>query len=97
MNAGSWVLIALAVAWTVLLLGAFAAIVAGARADARHHRAVERELRQTGTQRARAVNIARCPEHGLHGERTECFACGGPVEQIPMVPVDDAQQQERGT
>ena len=31
------------------------------------------------------VQIARCPEHGLHGERTECFACGGPVEQVPMV------------
>lgn len=34
-----------------------------------------------------AVNIARCPEHGLHGERTECFICGGPVEQVAMVPV----------
>lgn len=32
------------------------------------------------------VNIARCPEHGLHGERTECFVCGGPVEQEAMVP-----------
>jgi len=28
--------------------------------------------------------IARCPVHGLHGERTECFECGGPVEQVPM-------------
>lgn len=35
----------------------------------------------------RVVNIARCPEHGLHGCRTECFVCGGPVEQVPMVPV----------
>lgn len=34
-----------------------------------------------------AVNIARCPEHGLHGERTECFVCGGPVEQVPMYPL----------
>lgn len=33
------------------------------------------------------VSIARCPEHGLHGERTECFICGGPVEQVEMVPV----------
>lgn len=32
------------------------------------------------------VHIARCPEHGLHGQRTECFVCGGPVEQVPMVP-----------
>lgn len=32
------------------------------------------------------TSIARCPEHGLHGERTDCFACGGPVEQVPMVP-----------
>lgn len=34
--------------------------------------------------------IARCPEHGLHGERTECFECGGPVEQVAMVPLTDA-------
>lgn len=33
------------------------------------------------------VSIARCREHGLHGERTECFICGGPVEQVAMVPV----------
>jgi hypothetical protein len=31
------------------------------------------------------VLIARCPVHGLHGEREECFVCGGPVEQVPMV------------
>lgn len=35
------------------------------------------------------VNIARCAEHGLHGERTECFVCAGPVEQVPMRPVVD--------
>jgi hypothetical protein len=29
-------------------------------------------------------HIAYCPEHGLHGERDTCFACGGPVLQIPM-------------
>lgn len=34
------------------------------------------------------VNIARCSEHGLHGERAKCFVCGGPVEQVPMVPCD---------
>lgn len=33
------------------------------------------------------VLVARCPEHGLHGQRDTCFDCGGPVEQIPMVRV----------
>lgn len=33
------------------------------------------------------VYVARCPEHGLHGCRQECFECGGPVEQVPMVPL----------
>lgn len=33
------------------------------------------------------VFIARCPEHGLHGERDECFVCGGPVEKVAMFPV----------
>lgn len=32
------------------------------------------------------VHIARCAIHGLHGERTECAVCGGPVEQVAMVP-----------
>jgi hypothetical protein len=32
------------------------------------------------------VTIARCPDHGLHGQRTECYACGGPVEQVEMIP-----------
>lgn len=36
---------------------------------------------------AETVSIARCPEHGLHGERTECFVCHGPVEQVQMVPL----------
>lgn len=35
-----------------------------------------------------SVNIARCPVHGLHGERSECFVCNGPVEQAPMVSID---------
>jgi hypothetical protein len=34
------------------------------------------------------VNIARCAEHGLHGERSECFICGGPVEQVSMMTAD---------
>lgn len=38
------------------------------------------------------ANVARCPEHGLHGERTECFVCGGPVEQVRMVAMDAAEQ-----
>lgn len=33
------------------------------------------------------ANVARCPEHGLHGSRTDCHVCGGPVEQILMVDV----------
>lgn len=41
-----------------------------------------------------SVNIARCPEHGLHGARDECFECGKPVEQIPMVPVWRAEKAE---
>jgi hypothetical protein len=36
------------------------------------------------------VSIACCPDHGLHGSRERCFVCGGDVEQIPMVPCDDA-------
>jgi hypothetical protein len=39
------------------------------------------------------VHIARCPEHGLHGRRDECFVCGGHVEQVAMVPVAQAQQR----
>jgi hypothetical protein len=35
------------------------------------------------------VNIAVCPEHGLHGARDTCFECGEPVLQIPMRPVAD--------
>lgn len=31
--------------------------------------------------------ITYCPEHGLHGERSTCFVCDGPVEQIPMAEV----------
>ncbi len=38
------------------------------------------------------VLIACCPVHGLHGERTECHVCGGPVDQVPMVPVVDPQR-----
>lgn len=30
-------------------------------------------------------NIAKCPDHGLHGERSDCFECGKFVEQVQMV------------
>jgi len=35
---------------------------------------------------ADTVYIARCPNHGLHGQRDKCYVCGGPVEQVAMVP-----------
>lgn len=31
--------------------------------------------------------VARCPEHGVHGQRETCFECGGSVKQITVVPV----------
>lgn len=31
------------------------------------------------------VEIAKCPEHGLHGRRRECYVCQGPVEQVRAV------------
>lgn len=40
------------------------------------------------------VNIARCPDHGLHGERDTCFICDGPVEQVPMVEVSAPTMDE---
>ena len=43
-----------------------------------------------------AVNIAHCPEHGLHGHRKFCYVCGGLCEQVAMVPVEAvAQERER--
>lgn len=33
--------------------------------------------------------IARCPEHGLHGDRRWCFVCGGPVERAEFAPKAD--------
>ena len=32
----------------------------------------------------KVVEVAYCPEHGLHGERDTCFVCGEPVQQVPM-------------
>jgi hypothetical protein len=34
------------------------------------------------------VDIAYCPTHGLHGCRSTCFVCDGPVQQIRMAPVN---------
>jgi len=41
------------------------------------------------------VHIARCPVHGLHGERSECFVCGGPVEQVAVMPVGVSRRHLR--
>ena len=41
-------------------------------------------------------HIARCPVHGLHGERQEGFVCGGPVEQVPMRPVRPSRRSQIG-
>lgn len=35
--------------------------------------------------REAAMDFACCPEHGLHGARSECFDCGAEVFQVPMV------------
>lgn len=36
--------------------------------------------------------IAECPEHGLHGQREECFVCGKPVRQVRMVLASEAER-----
>lgn len=41
------------------------------------------------------VFIAKCSIHGLHGDRSECFVCGGPVEQVAMVPAQSCESLER--
>jgi hypothetical protein len=40
------------------------------------------------------VEIARCPTHGLHGQRHKCYVCGGPVEQVAMVPASELKAAE---
>lgn len=36
------------------------------------------------------VDVARCPDHGLHDlRRTSCFTCGRPAEAIAMVPASE--------
>jgi hypothetical protein len=34
------------------------------------------------------VYVAECQIHGLHGERNECFVCGGPVKQVALARVE---------
>jgi hypothetical protein len=51
------------------------------------------DARLTSGSDAWSVDIARCPEHGLHGQREECFVCGGPVEQVPVVEVDHLKRR----
>lgn len=56
---------------------------------------MERDMLREALREAKArtcssvVHVARCPEHGLHGCRDECFVCGGSVEQVAMVPLAD--------
>ncbi len=35
---------------------------------------------------AETIKVARCPRHGIHGQRDRCFVCDGPVEQVELVP-----------
>lgn len=48
-------------------------------------RAVEAVQDRWSADEPLTVEVARCPEHGLHGRRDTCFECGGPVEQVPML------------
>lgn len=43
---------------------------------------------------ANITHFARCEEHGLHGRRDNCFVCGGPVEQVAMVPLRNTTSWE---
>jgi hypothetical protein len=54
---------------------------------------LRREAQERGKERE-VVYIARCPVHGLHGDRRECFVCGGPVERVAHVEV--AQERQPG-
>jgi hypothetical protein len=39
------------------------------------------------------VDVAFCPMHGLHGKRDDCFECGNPCQQIPMVPLKMVERE----
>lgn len=39
------------------------------------------------------VLVARCPTHGLHGLRQQCYVCDGPVEQVPMLPLEEMREE----
>lgn len=49
--------------------------------------AERRAIREDG-----AIDIAKCPTHGLHGRRNACFVCGETVELVAMVPVAERDQ-----
>ncbi len=40
------------------------------------------------------VLIARCPEHNVYGDWSQCPACHGPVELVAMVPADYFSRDE---
>lgn len=44
---------------------------------------------------AKVTMFARCPIHGLHGERRDCLICDGPVTQEEFVPISDFRAAER--
>lgn len=41
------------------------------------------------------VDIAYCPEHGLHGERERCFVCEQPVLRVQVRPTGVVRDTER--
>jgi len=43
------------------------------------------------------VLIARCPEHGLHGQRTTCFECGGLVDQVPFTAAEQRHVERQAS
>lgn len=41
-----------------------------------------------------AILIARCPIHGLHGERERCYVCDLPCEQVRLVSAERLRAAE---
>lgn len=62
-----------------------------AKKQATRHSA-EFAARRRAIREAGAVAIARCPEHGLHGMRVECYVCGEGVELVAMVGVEERDE-----
>jgi hypothetical protein len=42
-----------------------------------------------------SATIAWCPEHGLQGDRDECFKCGRQVEEVELVALADYRLMQR--